>query len=51
VGSIEPGKAADLIFISPQNYYKDPYLTVVSSTRSELAMSMVNGEILFSPIN
>lgn len=50
VGSIEPGKAADLIFISPQNYYKDPYLTVVSSTRSELKMSMVNGEILFSPI-
>jgi len=51
VGSIEPGKAADLIFITPQNYYKDPYLTVVSSTRSELALSMVNGEILFSPIN
>ncbi len=50
VGSIEPGKAADLIFISPQNYYKDPYLSVVSSTRSELQMSMVNGEILFSPI-
>ena len=50
VGSIKPGKAADLIFISPQNYYKDPYLTVVSSTRSELKMSMVNGEILFSPI-
>ncbi len=50
VGSIEPGKAADLIFISPQNYYKDPYLAVVSSTRSELKMSMVNGEILFSPI-
>lgn len=50
VGSIEPGKAADLIFVSPQNYYADPYLSVVSSTRSELQMSMVNGEILFSPI-
>ncbi|NIT14118.1 MAG: amidohydrolase family protein [Candidatus Dadabacteria bacterium] len=50
VGSIEPGKAADMIFINPQNYYRDPYLSVVSSTRSELQMSMVNGEILFCPI-
>ncbi len=50
VGSIEPGKAADLIFVSPQNYYNDPYLSIVSSTRSELKMSMVNGDILFSPL-
>jgi 5-methylthioadenosine/S-adenosylhomocysteine deaminase len=51
VGSIEPGKAADLIFISPQNFYKDPYLSLVSSTRSELKLSMINGEIVFSTID
>ncbi len=50
VGSIEPGKAADLIFVSPQNYFKDPYLTLVSSTRNDLKMSMVNGEIIYSDI-
>ncbi|MFQ5787125.1 MAG: amidohydrolase family protein, partial [Thermodesulfobacteriota bacterium] len=48
IGSIEKGKDADLIFIKPKNTYSDPYMSVISSSNSELKMSMVKGKVIYS---
>ena len=49
-GSIEKGKEADLIFLNSANSSKDPYLSVISSTKDNLEMVMVSGDIIFSRI-
>ena len=48
VGSIEPGKEADLIFLDPENESADPYLSVISSDGCNLGLVMVGGSILYS---
>jgi cytosine/adenosine deaminase-related metal-dependent hydrolase len=48
VGSIEPGKQADLIFINTENESADPYLSVISSDEHNLGLVMVGGSILYS---
>lgn len=50
IGSIERGKEADLIFISPKNISNDPYLSVISSLKEDLKLSMVRGKIIYSNI-
>jgi len=46
-GSIEKGKEADLIFLNSGNQSNDPYLSVISSTKDNLEMSMVRGNIIY----
>lgn len=47
-GSIEAGKAADLIFLSYKTKPADPYLQVLLSTKDQLQMNMVGGNIIWS---
>jgi cytosine/adenosine deaminase-related metal-dependent hydrolase len=47
-GSIEPGKEADLIFLSTGNDPRDPYLSVISSTPGDVRMVMVGGRIIYA---
>lgn len=47
-GSIEPGKEADLIFLSTRDKPRDPYLSVISSTPRDVRMVMVGGLIIYS---
>lgn len=47
-GSIEIGKEADLILLNSTQESKNPYLTVVSSTKENLRLLMVKGKILYS---
>ncbi|MBI4228549.1 MAG: amidohydrolase family protein, partial [Deltaproteobacteria bacterium] len=51
IGSIEKGKDADLIFLCPENAYADPYLSVISSTKRDLKLSMVRGNVVYSRKN
>jgi len=46
IGSIEPGKEADLLFIKKGAGAGDPYLSVISSTARDVGMVMVGGEII-----
>ncbi|MCZ6864082.1 MAG: amidohydrolase family protein [Candidatus Dadabacteria bacterium] len=48
IGSIEIGKEADLIFLNSKTEFKNPYLSVVSSTNDNLELVMVRGNILYS---
>jgi 5-methylthioadenosine/S-adenosylhomocysteine deaminase len=48
IGSIEIGKEADLIFLGSKNESKNPYLSVVSSSKENLELLMVRGKILYS---
>jgi 5-methylthioadenosine/S-adenosylhomocysteine deaminase len=53
IGSIEPGKRADLILIDRQSVHQapdsDPWSTIVYATRgTDVRMTMVDGEILVS---
>ncbi len=47
-GSIEPGKEADLIFLSYKNRSSDPYLQVLQSGKDELQLNMVGGKVVWS---
>lgn len=47
-GSIEKGKAADLIFISYDRKPSDPYMHVLFSGKEKLSMNMINGRIIWS---
>lgn len=47
-GSIEPGKEADLIFLSYDKKPSDPYLQVLLSGSENLRFSMVSGKLLWS---
>ncbi|HEX3036387.1 MAG TPA: amidohydrolase family protein [Thermodesulfobacteriota bacterium] len=51
IGSIEMGKDADLIFLSPKYISNDPYLSVISSSKGDLRLSMVKGKIIYSDIS
>ena len=46
-GSIDPGKEADLIYIDTPGNFRDPYLSVISSTSSGLGMVMTAGRVLY----
>ena len=46
-GSVEVGKYADLIAVNPTEPYSDPYLSIISSGRDNLVMSMVNGKVIY----
>jgi len=46
IGSIAPGKEADLLFIKKGAGADDPYLSVISSTARDVGMVMVGGEII-----
>lgn len=48
VGSIEPGKEADLIFINPENESADPYLSVISAAGGNVGLVMAGGRVLHS---
>jgi len=48
IGSIEIGKEADLIFLGSENESRNPYLSVVSSSKENLELLMVRGKILYS---
>lgn len=50
IGSIEKGKEADLIFLRPQSIANDPYLSAISSSKDDLRLSMVKGNIIYSRI-
>ena len=47
-GSIEVGKEADLIFLSSNNKFSDPYLQILLSGKDNLQMNMVGGTIIWS---
>ena len=47
-GSIEPGKEADLIFLSYKNKPGDPYLQVLLSGKEQLQLNMVSGRVVWS---
>lgn len=46
IGSIEPGKEADLLFLKKGAGAGDPYLSVISSDARDVGMVMVGGEII-----
>lgn len=46
IGSIAPGKEADLLFIKSGSGTGDPYLSVISSSAGDVGMVMVRGEII-----
>lgn len=46
VGSISPGKEADLLFLRSVSGTGDPYLSVISSDAGDVGMVMVRGEII-----
>lgn len=48
IGSLDIGKEADLIFLNSYNESKNPYLSVISSTKENLELSIVKGNILYS---
>lgn len=48
IGSIEVGKEADLIFLNSIQESKNPYLSVISSTKDNLEFLMVGGRVLYS---
>jgi len=47
-GSIEPGKEADLIFLSYSSKPSDPYLQVLLSGKDKLQLNMVGGRVVWS---
>ena len=47
-GSIEPGKEADLIFLSYKNKSSDPYLQVLLSGKDKLQLNMISGRVVWS---
>jgi cytosine/adenosine deaminase-related metal-dependent hydrolase len=48
VGSIDKGKEADLIFLSPKNPFPDPYLSVISCSKEDVKLVMIKGKIVYS---
>lgn len=50
IGSIERGKEADLLFLSPKNIPSNPYLSVISSCKEEVKLVMVKGKIVYSKV-
>ena len=47
-GSIEVGKEADLIFLSSNSKFSDPYLHILLSSKDDMQMNMVRGNIIWS---
>ncbi len=47
VGSIDKGKEADLIFLSPKNPFPDPYLSVISCSKEDVKLAMVKGKMVY----
>lgn len=50
IGSIEEGKEADLVFITPRWKTSDPYMSVISSKRDDVALVICRGRVLYSKI-
>ncbi|HEY7534943.1 MAG TPA: amidohydrolase family protein [Thermodesulfobacteriota bacterium] len=50
IGSIDKGKEADLIFLSPKNAFQDPYMSVISCCKEDVKLVMVKGNVLSSKI-
>lgn len=46
-GSIEKGKEADLIFLTPTHASSNPYLSVISSCKGDVKLVMVNGRTVY----
>jgi 5-methylthioadenosine/S-adenosylhomocysteine deaminase len=51
IGSLEPGKDADIIFVSPKGTSSNPYFSVISSRQEDVKLVMVKGKILYSQID
>jgi cytosine/adenosine deaminase-related metal-dependent hydrolase len=51
IGSLEPGKDADMVFLSPGSASSNPYLSVISSRQEDVKLVMVKGKILYSQID
>ena len=55
IGSIDKGKEADLIFLSPKNPFPDPYLSVISCCKEDVKLVIVKGKVVSSkteiPVN
>ena len=49
-GSIEKGKEADLIYITPEYGSRDPYFDVISSRQNDLKLVMVAGSPILSKL-
>jgi 5-methylthioadenosine/S-adenosylhomocysteine deaminase len=50
IGSIEEGKEADLVFLTPKWRTSDPYMSVISSRKEDVALVMCRGKVLHSRI-
>ena len=50
IGSIEPGKDADLLFLAPQFPSSDPYLSVISSRTEDVRLLIVAGRPVHSTL-
>lgn len=49
-GSLEPGKDADIIFLSPEHHSRDPYMSVLSSSSEDVHLVMVAGRVIHSKL-
>ncbi|MGH7889471.1 MAG: amidohydrolase family protein, partial [Thermodesulfobacteriota bacterium] len=47
-GSIEKGKDADLTFIRSENLSYDPYMSVISSSKDDVKLVMVKGNVILN---
>ncbi len=48
IGSLNAGKEADLIYITPSNSYQDPFRSVIYSQKEDIKLVIVNGKELSS---